>query len=210
MNIFKNILSWTTVILLIGSAIWYSILTILGEIQPVVATFIMALVYFSISEATYWSKHRSASIWNNMAMHAGFVNVILATIVVIGTALWKGNFIADFNSFHYLCLGLSTVILIIWKLTKNHTLSFLLIQLVAVIAYLPMFSRVLTAEIQTESNVMWIAILLASITAIPKVWKGYKEQKDWLGFIYIGRVIPINLILVYLVFAKDYGLYPFI
>ena len=67
-----------------------------------------------------------------------------------------------------------------------------------------------TSDIQTESNVMWIAILLASITAIPKVIKGYKEQKDWLGFVYIGRVIPINLILVYLVFAKDYGLYPFI
>ena len=218
MKIFKNILPWATIMLLVGSAIYYSILTVLEVILPVIATFIIAFIYFAISEATYWANAKKKmletgekiSIWNNIAMHAGFVNVTIVTIAVIGTALWKGNFVTDFNSFHYFCLGLSAFILFIWKVTKNPVLSFLLMQLIAIIAYLPMFSRVLTMDIQTESNVMWIAILLASITAIPKVIKGYKEQKDWLGFVYVGRVIPINLILVYLVFAKDYGLYPFI
>jgi len=217
MKNFKTILSWTTVLLLIGSALWYSLLTIAGDIHPVTTTFILALIYFTISEATYWSKAKKneietgekTSIWNNMAMHAGYVNVIIATLVVIGVKVWNGNFIADFNNFQYICLILSAVILTIWKLTNNAQLSYVLVQLVAVIAYIPMFQRVIVSEVQTESNVMWVAILFASLTAIPKVWEGYRKNKDWLSILYIARVIPSNTALVYLVFAKDVGLYPF-
>jgi hypothetical protein len=39
--------------LLVGSAIYYSILTVLEVILPVIATFIIAFIYFAISEATY-------------------------------------------------------------------------------------------------------------------------------------------------------------
>ena len=88
-------------------------------------------------------------------------------------------------------------------------MGFVLVQLVAVIAYIPMFQRVLVTEVQTESNVMWVAILFASLTAIPKVWEGYKKNKDWLSIVYIARVIPSNIALVCLVFAKDIGIYPF-
>ncbi|MAQ76990.1 hypothetical protein CL684_00450 [Candidatus Campbellbacteria bacterium] len=217
MKTFKIILSWTTVLLLIGSAIWYSWLTIIGEIRPVTTTFILAFIYFTISEAAYWSKAKKdeirtgnkTSIWNNMAMHAGYVNVIMAMLTVIGVKIYNGNFIDDFNIFQYICLILSAIVLIIWKLTKNAQLGFVLVQLVAVIAYIPMFQRVLVTEVQTESNVMWVAILFASLTAIPKVWEGYKKNKDWLSIVYIARVIPSNIALVCLVFAKDIGIYPF-
>lgn len=142
-------------------------------------------------------------------MHAGYVNVTIAMIAVLGTKLFNGDFIGDFNNFQYACLILSIVVLAIWKVTSNAQLSYVLVQLVAVIAYIPMFHRVLVSEVQTESNVLWIAILFASLTAIPKVWEGYKKNKDWLSIIYIGRVIPTNIGLVYLVFAKDIGIYPF-
>ena len=112
MKTFKIILSWTTVLLLIGSAIWYSWLTIIGEIRPVTTTFILAFIYFTISEAAYWSKAKKdeirtgnkTSIWNNMAMHAGYVNVIMAMLTVIGVKIYNGNFIDDFNIFQYICL----------------------------------------------------------------------------------------------------------
>ncbi|USN57336.1 MAG: hypothetical protein H6766_02550 [Candidatus Peribacteria bacterium] len=214
---FKNLLSWITVVLLIGSAAWYSWLTITGAINPVTTTFILAFIYFTISEVTYWAKAKKnkittgekTSIWNNVAMHAGYANVIIAMLSVIGVKIWNGSFIADFGAFQYVCLILSAVILVIWKLTDNPQLSYILIQLVAIIAYIPMFQRVLVAENQTESNVMWIAILFASLTAIPKVLEGYRKNKDWLSIVYIARVIPTNTALVYLILAKDVGFYPF-
>lgn len=217
MKVFKTILSWITVSLLIGSALWYTWLTVHEEISPVSTTFILAFVYFTISEAAYWSKARRekvktgkrTSVWNNMAMHAGYVNVTIVLLAVIGVKVWNNNFIDDFNNFQYVCLILSAVVLIIWKLTNNAQLSYVLVQLVAVIAYIPMFQRVLVAETQTESNVLWIAILVASLTAIPKVLEGYRKNKDWLSIVYIARVIPSNVALVYLVFAKDVGIYPF-
>ena len=197
MKALKIILSWTTVLLLIVSAIWYSWLTITGDILPVTTTFILAFIYFAISEATYWAKTKKeeirtgkkTSIWNNIAMHAGFANVIVATLVVVGVKVWNGNFIDDFNTFQYTCLILSAVVLIAWKLTKSAELGFLLIQGVAVIAYIPMFQRVLVTETQTESNVMWIAILFASMTAIPRAVEGYRKNKDWMSVAYVARAI---------------------
>ena len=206
----KTFMGWITSILLVGSALWYSYLTMTGQIQPTVATFIMALTYFCISEVTYWNKNKGVSIWNNIAMHAGFANVIIATLAVVSKNLWEGNLSADFTPFHIICMIISLVILIFWKLTKTHNTSFILMQVVAVIAYLPMVIRILNAKEQTESNVLWIAILVASMTAIPKVWNGYKKDKDWLSLVYIGRVIPSNLVVVYLIYAKDYAVYPFI
>ena len=116
-----------------------------------------------------------------------------------------GDLVADLTPFHWVSLGACGLILFGWWKTKNATLSYCLMQVVALIAYLPTIARVLHADTQTESNILWGAILLSSLVAVPSAIRAYKERQDWLGFVYLGRTIPSNLIMVYLVEAKSFG-----
>ena len=202
-------LAGISAIILIVSAFWYSSIVWSNDIQPAVATFILATVVLLISEWTYWSKE-GASILGNIALHAGAINVVLVTVTLLIRRSLDGDFSADFNNFQYVCMVVSLIILVLWKVTDKHAIGFCLIQAVALVAYLPTIARVLEAPTQTDSNVLWLAILLSSLAAVrPAINRFLKNRKDWLGLVYLGRTIPSNFLVVYLIAAKSFGLPPF-
>lgn len=209
MRSLDKVLAGITAVLLIGSALWYGWMVADNIIRPSVATFLLVVIYLGISDATYWSHNPHAKWDANIALHAGLLNVIIIFLTLVVRRIYDGNLVVDFTEFHWVCLAASGLILIGWRITKRHALGYCLMQGVALIAYLPTIGRVLNAPTQTESNVLWAAILISGLVAFFPTWRRFREDDDWLALVYLARVIPSNVVVVYLVAAKNLGWPPF-
>ncbi len=191
------ILTWATIVLLVVSAAWYS-WRVWNKIDvPVPATFILMTVVLGISYAMYWDKP-NASWTGNPGNLSGLVNVIIMTATIIARYAIDGTLAVSFNKLQKTCLAAGGVIVIGWLLTDNPTAGYLMMQALAVVAYVPTVVRLVKEKNPKDSNILWGSILIAAIIAVPPTW----EKGDLLGKVYLFRVIPSNLIVVFLVWSK--------
>jgi hypothetical protein len=176
---------------MLGMNVWYCISTIKGIIHP---TFIMWAIFciaVSLSFSTYWSS-KEHNWLNNINNTFDLICVWLVTIVII---FFGKNIRFEINFVEIVCIALSFLILIFWRITKFHKTSNVFLQIVMVIAYLPTFYQLLNVSETTESLGAWFINLLASLTGIITAILG----KDKLAIIYASRsflMIAIMIILI--------------
>ena len=166
----------------------YSWLTRQGDIQPVMATWLLFCVAVSLSLWTYWSSKKH-SVVSNVGNAIDFIIVwmILASIIFLGKNVRLG-----FNGFEIGCLIASAIILVFWRISKKHQASNLSLQGIMTIAYFPTLRQLWSAKDNTESFSIWIVIWIASTAALIPAF----TDKDKLAIAYASRAFILVTVLL--------------
>ena len=123
-------------------------------------------------------------------------DMALTAIVTIVIYLF-GDHTSRFTRFDKGCLAAVVVVLLFWFVTKNHVLTHGLTQLILVIAYFPVVSRLWKTRENTESFTIWIGMLLAPALSL-------LSSRGTLATIYSVRAIVCILVLLMLMLRVEY------
>jgi hypothetical protein len=186
-----------TVFLMIVSALDYVRRAWIGETNPVPATWILMVTMFSLSCWMYWESPKKS--WTgNIALTSGLVNVVIILVGVIASNVRYGTLKIAFDSMQKWCIMGGFMVVIFWSITSKSLASllpYILVQCIALIAYIATVKRLWLAEKSTEPLFLWVAVLLASFCAIyPAI-----SKQDVFAWVYLARAIPSTGIIIYLI-----------
>jgi len=170
-----SIVSVSIINLLIG--IRYCVLIYKKEIKPALAMWVFFTLAVVMSLITYLADG-NFSIWDNIL---NTTDIILVSAVSIFIFLF-GDKSSKFNKFDLGCLIAVLVIVVFWLFSKNHIVTNLFIQIILVISYFPVISRLFKSKENTEPFSVWIGMMLAPVFAL-------LSSKGLLATIYSVRAI---------------------
>ncbi|OFX23638.1 MAG: hypothetical protein A2041_11555 [Bacteroidetes bacterium GWA2_31_9b] len=179
-----SIISVSIINLLIG--IRYCILIYKKEIKPALAMWVFFTLAVVMSLITYLADG-NFSIWDNIL---NTTDIILVTTVSVFIFIF-GDKSSKFNKFDLGCLIAVLIIVVFWLFSKNHLVTNLFIQIILVISYFPVISRLFKSKENTEPFSVWIGMMLAPVFAL-------LSSKGLLATIYSVRAIICVLLLLLL------------
>ena len=172
--------------------VWYCWLTYKQKIKPALAMWIFFTIAVAISLTTYLKSDHFSFLDNILN------TTDLAMTFIVTTAIWIfGDHTSRFSRFDSGCFVAVMVILGFWLVTKNHVVTHILTQVILVIAYFPVVSRLWKTRENTESFAIWIGMLLAPMLSL-------LSSKGTLATIYSVRAIVCILILLMLMLRVEY------
>lgn len=177
----------TSFCILILGTIWYSYLIIKDRINPPVGTFMIASAVFACSFAMYM-QNPQWSFSANIALLGALVSAWGVLIVLTVKLLKEKRFGIEFTSFQKWTVFISSLVLLFWYLTENHLASYTLLQLAALIAYIPVIQKLWGAKKNPESIAFWGSLFLSTCVASYAAY----EKQDIESWIYIARAIPAS------------------
>ena len=191
-NLIRQISLGSVSILNLAITCWYCWLTYKQKIKPALAMWIFFTIAVAISLATYL-KSDTFSLLDNIL---NTTDLALTAIVSVAIFLF-GDHTTRFSRFDKGCLIAVLVILLFWFITKNHVVTHTLTQLILVIAYFPVISRLWKTRENGESFLIWIGMLLAPVLSL-------LSSKGILATIYSVRAIVCIMILLLLMLRVEY------
>ena len=129
--------------------------------KPALAMWLFFSMAVTMSMITYL-KEGNFGFWDNVLNTTDLGLTIFVTIAIF----FMGDKSSRFNRFDGWCLVAVIAIVIFWIISQNHRLTNLSIQLILVIAYFPVVKRMLTMKENTESFVVWIALMVAPMISL--------------------------------------------
>ena len=191
----RDIMVVATVILYTASAIDYVRLTWQRRINPVPATWILMLITISLSTWMYMQSPNH-SFAGNIGNTAALLNLSMIFAGVAARHFRDRTWQVAFNRLQKSCLLLGALIVVFWWFYRDGWVSYILTQTLALVAYPPTVVRLWKAERTTEPVFVWLAVLLACLTALyPAI-----VMQDKLAWIYLARAIPSTTIVLLLIF----------
>jgi len=176
---------------LVGLSIcgYYSFLIYTEKIHPVFATWFLFGVAVSLSFKTYWSTAKHSFVGN-----IGNTIDFFSTLIILFSVVFLGkNTRFNFTIFEIWCLIACGVVLVFWKISKQHVISNLCLQIVITVAYFPTFETLWYAKENTEPFLGWTVSLLLSVVCVIIAI----VRKDFLGIIYSSRgFVSISIMLI--------------
>lgn len=171
---------------------WYCWLTYKQKIKPALAMWIFFTIAVGISLTTY-IKSDNFSLLDNIL---NTTDMAMTTIVSIAIYLF-GDHTSRFSRFDKGCLIAVLLIVLFWFITKNHVFTHALTQVILVIAYFPVISRLWKTRKNGESFVVWTGMLLAPMLSL-------LSSKGTLATIYSVRAIVCITVLMLLMLRVEY------
>jgi len=161
------------------------------RIKPAMAMWVFFSIAVGGSLATYLFSG-DYSFLDNIQNTTDLVFVLTVTVFVFVF----GDRSTRFNTFDVGCLMAVLVIVVLWLIFQNHFVSNISIQVILVIAYFPVISRIWKSNKNTESFVVWIGLFLAPCISL-------LSSKGVLATIYSFRaIISISVLLALMVRAE--------
>jgi len=191
-NLIRQISLGSVSILNLAITCWYCWLTYKQKIKPALAMWIFFTIAVAISLATYL-KSDSFSLLDNIL---NTTDLALTAIVSVAIFLF-GDHTTRFSRFDKGCMIAVLVILLFWFITKNHVVTHTLTQVILVIAYFPVISRLWKTRENTESFLIWLGMLLAPALSL-------LSSKGILATVYSVRAIVCIMILLLLMLRVEY------
>lgn len=183
-----------TVILTTVSAVDYVRRAWIRETDPVPATWILAVVMFSLSFWMYWMSPRRS--WTaNIGVTMGLVNVSTILIGVIAANVRYGTLRVAFDRTQRWCLAFGAAVVAFWSVTDQPLTAYALVQVIGIVAYIATVRRLWNAQGSTEPLFLWVCILAASLCAIYPAW----ARNDPFAWIYLARAVPSTAGMVLLI-----------
>lgn len=183
-----------TVLLMIVAAIDYVRRTWIQETKPVLATWILIVFTMGLSCWMYWNNPQKS--WTaNIGVISALVNTSIILMGVIAANIRYSTLKVAFDKTQILCLVGGVGIFIMWLITKQPLISYVLVQLIALIGYFATMKRLQKAKSSTEPLFVWISVLLASLCAIYPAY----VKNDIFAWIFLARAIPLTAIMIYLI-----------
>jgi len=156
------------------------------RIQPSLAMW----VFFTIAVIGSLITYLAEGVYGLLDNILNTADLVLCGGVAIAIAIY-GDRSTRFDRFDLGCLLAVVVILVIWAFTRQHVLAHAAVQLILVIAYIPVIRRLWSAERNTESYVMWFGLMLAPIFSL-------FSSKGMLATVYAVRAIICTAMLLLL------------
>ena len=191
-NLIRQISLGSVSILNLAITCWYCWLTYKQKIKPALAMWIFFTIAVAISLATYL-KSDTFSLLDNIL---NTTDLALTAIISVAILLF-GDHTTRFSRFDKGCLIAVLVILLFWFITKNHVVTHTLTQIILVIAYFPVISRLWKTRENSESFLIWLGMLLAPVLSL-------LSSKGILATIYSVRAIVCITILLLLMLRVEY------
>lgn len=130
-------------------------------IEPALAMWVFFSLAVGMSLVTYLSSGEF-SFWDNILNTTDLIMVILVSLAIF----FMGDKNSRFTSFDKFLLMLVGLIILFWVFTQQHWISNILIQMVLVIAYIPVIKRMSVSRKNTEPFSVWIALMIAPVISL--------------------------------------------
>lgn len=182
------------VVLLLASAVHYAKLAWQKPENPVLGTWILIAVMISLSFWMYWVSPKKS--WTgNIGVTGGFLNIWIILFGVISAKMRKGILRIAFDRLQKVCLAGGVIIVIFWFLTKEPLISYILVQIIGLVAYVATVKKLWNAPKTTEPLFLWSAVLFANLCAVYPAF----VRDDTFSWIYLARAIPSTSGVVFLI-----------
>lgn len=129
--------------------------------QPSLAMWTFFTIAVAMSLVTYL-KEGDFGFWDNVL---NTTDLVLAVSVAISIFL-IGDKHSRFNRFEWWCLVSVFLIIVFWLISQNHIITNVAIQLILVIAYIPVIRRMLTTRKNSEPFIVWVALMIAPLVSL--------------------------------------------
>lgn len=153
-------------------------------------------IFFTIAVAISLATYLKSDHFSLLDNILNTTDLALTAIISIAIFLF-GDHTTRFSRFDKGCLIAVLVILLFWFITKNHVVTHTLTQIILVIAYFPVISRLWKTRENGESFLIWTGMLLAPVLSL-------LSSKGILATIYSVRAIVCILILLILMLRVEY------
>jgi len=152
-------------------------------------------VFFTLAVAmsliTYL-KEGNYGFWDNVLNTTDLIMVGSVTLAI----LFLGDKSSRFNRFDWWCLISVFVIMIYWFFSRNHLIANIAIQLIMVIAYIPVVRRMMTTKKNSEPFIVWIALMIAPLVSLI-------SSKGMLATVYATRAFGCTFLLLIFMFSLE-------
>lgn len=183
-----------TTLLMLASSVYYVRCAWLRLTNPVPATWILMMVVMSLSLWMYWHSPRKS--WTaNIGVVTATVNVAIVLLGVIATNIRHRTLFVSFDRLQKRCLVGGGGIVVFWLITNQPLVSYVLVQIIALIGYFATVKRLFKAKHSTEPLFTWITVFLATLCALYPAW----VKNDLFSWIYLSRAIPSTALIIYLI-----------
>jgi hypothetical protein len=161
------------------------------RIKPAMAMWVFFSIAVGGSLVTYLSAG-DYSLLDNILNTSDLVFVVTVSVFIF----IFGDRSSRFNRFDFGCLIAVLVIMAFWLISQHHVVSHVAIQVILVIAYFPVISRIWKSNENTESFVVWIGLFLAPCISL-------LSSKGVLATIYSLRAIISTSVLLALMVRAE-------
>lgn len=185
---------WITAIIMMAGSFYYCGEIKKGVVSPPPATFIIAAGTFSLSLFMY-SRKPDWSFSANIGLTSAFLSAWTVCIYLTVKLLKEEKFFLSINLWQKFALISASAVFVIWIITDNAFVSYVLLQLAALIAYTPVIQKLWNAKKNSESIVFWSSLMLSSLVASYAAY----ERNDTEAWIYIFRAVPSILLVIILI-----------
>jgi len=122
-------------------------------------------IFFTIAVAISLTTYMESAQYSFLDNILNTTDLALTAIVSVAIYFF-GDHTSRFSRFDKGCLLAVTIILLFWLITKNHVVTHTLTQIILVIAYFPVISRLWKTRENGESFTIWIGMLLAPVLSL--------------------------------------------
>jgi len=187
-----NFSVWVVLVLTAYSGIYYVHCMWTGKAKPVLATWVLMMVMIGLSVWMYWDSPEKT--WTgNIGVMAAVLNVAIILIGVIVVNVRDKTLSVAFDRPQKWCLVSGGAVTVFWWLTDEPLISYVLVQIIALIGYFATVKKLWRAKESTEPITVWGAIFIASVfSAYPAF-----ERNDLYAWIYLVRAIPSTALVIY-------------
>ncbi len=161
------------------------------RIKPAMAMWFFFSIAVCGSLVTYLSAG-DYSLLDNILNTSDLVFVVTVSVFIF----IFGDRSTRFNRFDLGCLIAVLVIVVFWLISQHHVVSNVLIQVILIIAYFPVISRIWKSNENTESFAVWIGLFLAPCISL-------LSSKGVLATIYSSRAIISTSVLLALMVRAE-------
>lgn len=183
-----------TIVLMSAGTVDYIYRAWIHKSNPALATWIIMEVMILLSFWMYWESPEKS--WSsNIGVTGGMIAITVILAGVMAANIRHDELRVAFGKVQKWCLAAGGATVVLWSLTDDPFIYYILVQVIGVVAYIPTVKKLWRAERSTEPLFLWIALLIAFILAIYPAWL----KKDLFAWIYLGRTIPTTLLLIWII-----------
>jgi len=179
------------------AAIRYCYLIIIGEIHPVLITWLLFSLAVGLGIWTYLSTDSKRDFITNIA---NTVDVFATWLITITLLIFGNHTSFKFVSIDMLCVMAVIVVLIYWRISQKANMAYVAINIILIVAYLPTITGLWVASTNTESFSVWTIILVSSLTALHNPWK----EKDLFALLYASRAAILTGVIISLMLRIEF------
>lgn len=193
----KKITAFVVSFLMAIAAIRYCYLIIVGEIHPVLITWLLFSLAVGMGIWTYLNADSKRDLVTNIA---NTVDVFATWSITLTLVLFGDNVGFKFVSFEMLCLMAVIIVLIYWRISHRANTANIAINVILVVAYLPTIKGLWLATENTESFSVWTMVLISSLTALYNPFK----ERDLFALLYASRATILTSVIIGLMLRIEF------